>query len=591
LIQAKATLVSAEVQLSNQAMTVVEAQLAAIRQVITALQNLPDIDPATVRVPTRGGGGGRRQARADFEDELERIAQGTAGEAVQRVRDLADQIEDLQRRARETGASTDLLNRAIARLREEERLRYEGIVEDAVRGTSLTGFAERLREVRDRYADLRAANEESLATTGKLIIARWKLNAAESAEAARIGQDALSRLEQIGGGNSVVDQIAETVELLAFLNENMAALALTEEQILAARDQAAQALLLSVAENLARAAGNETELRRLADLRWRLEKAGMLQQIRMLEAQAEILGLSAEDIANLYDLYNQLPDKAPDTGGDRGGRDGDSGSDPRAAARDEALRLLERYEQAAQTSGLTQGQERLIQIRKDFETIFAAIGRNSRTLAAWRAAIEDLNRSILDRVRELRESIEGGSLGGATSGAQVDAMMQQAQALWDTFRNGDELARVGAAERLLELLPQLLQTAEGAGGGGRYTLAIQQFVLQILRAIEAAGLVGTGTPQQGGTPAPSPVVAGPPPIANVRFAGGSFLPAAPPPSAPATDRLVGSLERLVSVLQAGAVRDSGEERLLALQEVAGTLKSIDRKGPLSPRPVLRKAAR
>lgn len=569
--------------------------LDALRAARAALPEA--IDLGSLRPVGSGGGGGRQQARQAFEDELRQIIGSGASEALQRIRDLARQIQDLRDRARETGASTDLLNQAIAELRRQEHQRYQDIVDQALGGSSLTGFAEQLGAIRQKYEDLRAANEESLATTGALIIARWKLNAAEAAEMAALGQQVLARLNAIAGQDQLLGQIAEAVELLRLASANLKELGLSEADLEAARQRAGQALLLSVAENMARAAGNEAELKRIAQLRWDFEKANMLLQIKALEAQAKILGISEEQIQHLYDLYNGLPAAPPVTGGGGGGGAGDT-TQAGASAIDEALRLLQQYEQASALDGLSDGQRRLRQIESDFDTIFRAMGRNERTLKAYREAIEALNNSLIDPLRQLQQDLLGGALSGSSLLGQIDALRSQAQSLFALTQTGTAEQRVQALEQLPQVLQQLLQAAQQGYGGGAGYLAIRQFVLAILSRITGlpAG-IGGGTAGGGG----SADGTGRPNLGNVVLAGDAFLPDLGTSASQRTattsddlgrrfDRLGGAIDRLTMAVLQNTARDATGEVADNTAEVAEQLRKLSR-DPLGAQRLKRSARR
>lgn len=537
--------------------------LAALQAARAALPEA--IDLGSLRpVGSGGGGAGRAAARQQFEEELRQIIGSGASEAVQRVRDLARQIQDLRDRARETGASTELLNQAIAELRRQEHQRYQDIVDEATGAKSLTGFAEQLAAIRQKYDDLRAANEESLATTGQLIIARWKLNAAEQAEMGALGKSILDRLNAIGGQDQLLGQIAEAVELLRLAAANLKELGLTEQQLEEARQRAGQALLLSVAENMARAAGNEAELRRIAQLRWDLEKANMLLQIKMLEAQAKTLGITEEQIQYLYDLYNGLPDSPPVTGGGGGGGGGDTAAAGTSLI-DEARRLLEQYEQAGHLDGLTEGQRRLRQIEDDFATIFQAMGRNERTLTAYRQALEALNNSLIDPLRQLQQDLLGGPLSGQSLLGQINSLRSQAQSLFALYQTGTAEQRVAALEQLPQILQQLLQAGQQGYGGGAGFLAIRQFVLAILSQI--TGLPAGTTIGSSGGGGGSDNSGARPSVGNVVLAGNAFLPtfgASARQQQAATsddlgrrfDRLGNAIDRLTSAVMQSTARDA-----------------------------------
>ena len=572
----------------------VDAQLEILKKQRDALQavlaNLPqDIDLSTLKPPGsgRGGGGGRRQAAEDFADSLREIIDSTRPENIQRVRSMAERIREIQENARRFGTDAKLVAAAIELLRQQERARYQEIFDQATSQRSLTGFAEQLAALRSKYDDLRAANEESLVLTGELLIARWKLNAAEEAELRTLGRAAIDRLNAVGGTDPILAQIRETVELIRFLNDNLKDLGLTEQELLDARNRAGQALLLSVAEAMARATGNEAELRRIAELRWDLERASMLQQIRMLEQQAEILGISADQIQQLYDTWNSLPEDLPPAlaggGAVGGGFDGgSSGSSPL----DEARRLLEQYQQAAALDGVSDGVRRLRQIESDFSQIFRALGRNRETLTAYHQAIDALTNSLLDPLRELQGQIQGaGPLSGATAGAQIDALRAQAQQLFDLYRTGTAEQRVQALEQLPQVLRDLYALAQSTYGGGPGTLALQQFILGILSQI-TSGRPGAQAPSTGS----NPLASGTRTAGNVLLAGGAFLPSASTSSTAGgagsgsleakIERLTASMDRLAGSIERQTANDATPELAEGMAAVGGELRALRTAGTL-----------
>jgi hypothetical protein len=104
--------------------------------------------------------------------------------------------------------------------------------------------------------------------------------------------------------DQMTDLAAEARRLGANSDLTAEALRVLGEQLRAQ----AQEVFLSLGERMAEMLGDEEALARFREMRYDLERAQMLLQIRMLEGMAEALGITQEQIDELLDLWGRLPE-------------------------------------------------------------------------------------------------------------------------------------------------------------------------------------------------------------------------------------------------------------------------------------------
>lgn len=589
-INAKSALVGAEAQLAKVQLTVAGAQIAAIEEVLRALQSMPDIG-GNVRLP--GGGGGRRQEREDLRESLLDTAAQTLSAIRQQMRDARQEIARINEEVARLRLDGPEAAAAIAAIHEQLRRAIRERV-DAQLDPRME-WNRRLASIREEWAETTEAVREHLEETGVLLVPFWELQAAEAAAVKKLAEEALLSLGT--PTEATIARFKSLGDTLRFLEQQVAAGTISADRYAAALaelgDQAYSGLLSGMAQYIQDAtlrAQVEAEMREAEydakKIQWALEIA-----------HYEELGImTADQIARLRALLAGLPaDLPPVVDGGGGGGSGSNTIDQffqrQQQARDEAQRLLDQYEEANATAGLSQGQQRLRQIEADFLKIFNTLGRNERTLTAYREAIEALNNSLIDPLRQLQQDLLGGALSGASLGAQIDQLKTQAQSLFALSQTGTAEQRVTALEQLPQVLQQLIQAAQSGYGAGVGYLAIRQFVLAMLARL-------TGQPNTG---ADAPSLSGSRAQGNVLLAGDAFLGAGAPPlrSGPAvapesagTGRLVSAMDRLASALEAntrsarggnGTANDLLEESRDALVTIAREVRG--------GKPLVRKAAR
>ncbi len=192
---------------------------------------------------------------------------------------------------------------------------------------------------------------------------------------------------------------------------------------------------------------------------------------------------------------------------------GGSFQNPIETAREEARRLLEGFLASNQTSGLSSGAQRLLEIREGFEQIFSVLGRNTETLRAHRQTMAAFWREQLQGLLDIQEQIAFGdpTLSGLSPRERFNEMYQQAQTLMQQAlpSNRNEEQRLAAIEQLQQLIPQLLGVAPNVLGSAGFA-SLRAFLLQSLANItgQAIGLAGTGGETGGRNDYGNTVIAG-----------------------------------------------------------------------------------
>lgn len=327
--QTTANALSAQVAMSGAAANAISAQAQAILQQIAAidaiLKNLPaPIDPKEIRVGGgRGRGGGGGFSAGPSREDRRKTVEGTLGDlAAELLPDLVAQSLALTEKFTDLRAEMVALGMDTARLdalEAEHRARLAEQAQAEVRQYTANPYQQQLAEILRWGTEMRAVYTE-------LGLTLEEVDAAEKARLDTLGQEALAAL---GGPTAeTVAQMQQLAQAIEFLRAHAAELGLTAEQVGEAMAEAGSMMAASLIDSLLQFVDDEDARMALEQMRFQLEVANMQLQFQMLQA----LGLlTAEQIALIQGLIDQLPETPPTLGGGDtgGGFTGGGGGGPR----------------------------------------------------------------------------------------------------------------------------------------------------------------------------------------------------------------------------------------------------------------------
>lgn len=292
-----AKLAEAEVNVHQQQIDALTAFIEALGQLIAEIEAIADINIDDIKLPRAGGGGrqDRLDAQAAWRDRYLTVGMQ---EAERGAYDLARSIEDMRREAREAKIPLDQQIDAQRRLTEEYRRGVQA------RAETLAGrrgqWDDRLQEVTDFFDGLEAAGR---AATG---IPDWKRRKLEDEANQRVGQEAVASLGIASA--QFLQNLFAINETLEFLTANAERFNLTERDLAGIREQVQAQTFLGLADQMARYITDEGEKRKLAELRYDIEKAQMLVMIEMAH---ELKAITDAQYAELLRLHGLQPADLP----------------------------------------------------------------------------------------------------------------------------------------------------------------------------------------------------------------------------------------------------------------------------------------
>lgn len=241
-------------------------------------------------------------------------------------------------------------------------------------------------------------------------------------------------------------ELEQVIRQFEELEGNLRALGFTEEQIAAARAEAAGVLFAGLADQILRYVEDEELALEVARIRWTLEVANMRLQLEMLKA-AKIL--TEEQIRLLEGGLDAIEEAGPpeDLVRDRQRAAGRGRRGVDASAQQPTAELLadiiDEMRRAAQSPTERLRQEWLDMIAR----IDEAIGSPLEKAQALRLAEEAYNRARLAGLRELQEELDAAG-GGTPAGGRQSFLVAQ-QRFRTAVAGGDEEAIEEAARAFL----------------------------------------------------------------------------------------------------------------------------------------------
>ena len=351
---------------------------------------------------------GLQAQRRAFLDDLGRILPSIAD--LQAAKELREFLRELPQHAEELGFASERLRRQVSRGLElnffDALGRFSGFDNDRAR--------KREESLRDQQAlfnlRLQLSLLEEFGNLTDAQIEEYRGYVAEVEEGLSRGDTVVVDRDRIRQELSAfIPSLAEVLELertVAFfdqLNRQMRDLGHTEEEILAARQEASESLYVSLLERLARATGNEEALRAAAEIRHLMEVASYRLRLHLLEQEGILTQTQAATVRGLIDEFErmgpQLPGTPPET-------------DPNTP----------RYRVQDNRSARQRQIDELNQLRDQLESI----------LSSWRAVpLDDVTReaqALLDQRAQLDDILERlGVRSGLPSNAEIEEAFAQAR--------------------------------------------------------------------------------------------------------------------------------------------------------------------
>lgn len=505
------------------------AQLEALQALQVALDAIPLIDLGEIVIPRGGGGNNRDDAKKEKEDfirSLELIARSSLPAAVQAVLSLTDQIEEMEKKARELKLTEEQILKARQALIDQAKKTVTDPIKQWLTpqdgGTfGLSEWEKKSADIKKAFADARAANQKLLDETGVRAIAFWKLNQAELRALRELAQQAIDSLglpmEQ------TKDRLRVMAETIEFLRDSVDAGTLSAAQFNDVMKQLgvqAQIELLGLTQSLLEQIGQTeaaAQLKRQADLlNFQLQRLQLNYLFQQYVALGLISGALQLQLQGFLDTINDPANwpsiTAPPTN-NTGTGSGNTGVNPFETLADfrkelddqirewtvsalgpfnrEATDLRDRFAnltaEAERLSAVT-GTSLLPELERLGAAYQVAVGRFvDDALAEW----EHLGESeLFRRSRELTEQFDDIRQSFITIGANAEQFQRLADAERRAF---SELWR-DATSDLRELVTDLRDSDPRVSSQLRFTEAQAEFRSLLARAqggdIEAASQLG-----------------------------------------------------------------------------------------------------
>lgn len=221
-IAAKGGLLQVELSMYEQQLLAMQAQIAAIEELIRQLDAIPDIDPGKIRLPGSGRGS---ESRDTFRQRLQELREAAMTDAARGLAELNRQLEEFRRQAAAAHATAAERAEGERLLREAYGRTLREAIAPYLRDFGLTDFQRQLDEARRAIADQRAipAGQRRLAGGPT----NWELNQADANVTATFLKqldDAIAGFRGLGEGIASVHDEADT------LRKNLMALGLDAEE-------------------------------------------------------------------------------------------------------------------------------------------------------------------------------------------------------------------------------------------------------------------------------------------------------------------------------------------------------------------------
>lgn len=410
--------------LDEAALAQLKTMFDAIDLVITALQNMPDIDIPHLHLPGGGGGGNVGNVNTG-PTEAERLA---------------------------------AFNEQLQALRDEQ----------------LPAGERELKAIRDQFEALRV-------TAVDLGLSVEELNAIEQQRLHTLGEQAVDSLGL--ASEQLRDKYAQIAETLAFLRDNMDALGISTERYAQITAELGTQLYTDLMGGLMQFIDDEDVRNELEQARFDMQIAQYHLEFELLRAQ----GLLTEaQIAAIEHAFSLIPDDIPKGGfgqhnqgggGDTGG--GNNVMEERARLLQSVMDRLERWNDLK----LSAADRELKAINKEFEQLQIDAQKAGVSLdlvrQAYNAAIEDFWDRMLTPLKDFLDQLNGSEMSSLTP----EQRLQAAQARFDEVA---ARARAGDLEAI-QLLPgvaqDLLDQARSFFAGSEGFAAILQTVQAVIEQI------------------------------------------------------------------------------------------------------------
>lgn len=420
-------------EIVNAAALALEAQLAAIAELIAALEAIPPIDFGKLHIPKLGGGGGAQDEIAGDREQLQRL------------------LEDF-----------DL--------------------------SQLGDYDRALAEINRKWADaaeLAHGNAKLLEWVAEA--RRKEIEALERERDIILGQrhvDVLTRVENFGPQDELeqrlgalsAERIAIETELLALMEAGI----LTADDLARARErlQAGEEAHRAAMEREVRSEADDLMVRLLdaaghtaeaAELRWQLEIAGYKLAIAEIAAKAELLGITVAQLDRMRELLGEIEGLGPPQVG--GGTGSVGGVTDLQRERERALETLQGFLDL----DLTPYERDLKRLTETFDELRATLGNTAEVQRAWMLALEDLNDRYTSQIRDYLDTLRDPLLNPVESVAALEERFRALAATGDLSQSG-ELMQL--AEQLQAAYLAAYGSASAEGGGFSGLLDMIESVIQ-----------------------------------------------------------------------------------------------------------------
>lgn len=277
---------------------------------------IPSAPPPT---PAGGGGGSTRESeRRTLIETLEQIERSALSDVNRSLVELESRFQEMRQTAQETGVSLERV--AEARMIELQALRQQLVTDpiseflgDAFHNSE---FENQAQSIRDRFEEIRQANEALLDQEDELFTARWKINLAEQRALEQLAEQVITGLGlPMEQAQARVDRWAESIDLLQRMLDDGVISAERFGEVMAQAMQMADAELLGLTAGILDQMGASQQA---AEFRARLEEANFhlqVAQLNFLYQQYLELGLISDEVAeNLAETlaFINNPDNWPD---------------------------------------------------------------------------------------------------------------------------------------------------------------------------------------------------------------------------------------------------------------------------------------
>lgn len=538
-------------------LTLLEAQINALNELIKALESIPPIDFGKLNIPNIGGGGGG--TKADKLADQENLTDILDAFDASLLEGVAAALHDINKRFEENKllahGNVKLLERLNAMREKELELLRQTLREQVtpflptltgtatVNGQTITTdtgqWRQRAQEIIEWADKIAEENRLLLESTGKAALT------AEEIVNATVERMRLLVEEAINSLNLPLEQTRDKFKTLEqtlnFLNTQVDKGIISQQRLAEIIAQVADVELVAFGDALfgflqkyyGDVEGFEDLRRKLEVVRFNMELANLRLQFQLLKS----MGLLTEEVINLVNEVFDYVDKNPIdwdkwlNGGPGGGTGDVGGTTPVRniqAEIDQAREALQRFLDLA----LTPYQRDLKALNAEFDKIRAVLGNTTEVVKAYNLALKDLQNRYTQGLQDFLKTFRDTHLPPAQQVAQLQKRFLELAATGDISQSNELL-------QLAQQLQQAYANTFGSAGGGYQ---------QLLNLIESTIATFLG---RASIPIPTPSVNTPPVNVNgvslpLQGSGTGPLGIIPPPvsssvSAPGVERRLDTL--------------------------------------------------